>query len=183
MKKVRLLLITAALAAALVAVMAFAACGGEGKTTATLTATYVNGSTASNSYGGFDADTYQFNVYDDGSYVMVHTTVNYGYSMCLGTTVVTTYGTYKAGASVDGYTPYELSEATRVVLNSYSRAGGYDIYVDTDTSTYPVELPAENEGEKNMAQSKEDVINAYGQAMTVYVGANAHTFELTDPTA
>lgn len=179
MKKARLFFVTAMLAAALAAVLAFTACGSS----ATLTATYVCGVSEENTYDGNNNTAYQLNIYDDGSYVMVNSTVIYGYDMCMGITVVTTYGTYEAGESVDGYKAYTLSEATKVIVNSYSTPGGYDIHIDTDTSTYPVELPAQSEGEKVMANSKEDVIKAYGQKLTVYVKDNAYNFTLTDPTA
>lgn len=179
-KKLRIFAITAAsLAALVVAALVFTACG-----TASITSTYVYGEVASNSYGGNDSTTYQVTFYDDGSYEMIETTVVYAYSMNLGTTAVTTYGTYTEGASSDGYTPYTLSDATRVILNSYSTAGGFNISIDTELTTeWPAELPAQSEGEKIYANGPTDVINAYGKGMTIYINDDNNTFSLTDPNA
>ena len=180
MKKMRVFLVTAAaLAAVVLATVAFTACSA-----ASITATYVNGTVvAPNSYGGQDSTVYQLNLYDDGTYEMVETTLIYAYSMNLGTTAVTTYGTFTAGEAVDGYTEYTLSEATRVILNSYSLAGGFNISIDTELTTeYPVELPAETEGEKVYANSAQDVIDKYGASVKVYIGEN-NTFSFENPNA
>ena len=179
MKKMRVFLVTAAaLAAVVLATVAFTACSG-----ASITATYVNGTVAGNGYGGQDSTVYQLNLYDDGSYEMVETTLVYAYSMNLGTTAVTTYGTFTAGEAVDGYTEYTLSEATRVILNSYSLAGGFNIGVDTELTTeYPVELPAETEGEKTYANSAQDVIDKYGASDKVYMREN-NPFPFENPNA
>lgn len=182
MKHLRKILI-AALAVAMLAVAAvgFAACGGTDKT---VKETYVCGELADNGYGGHDSSVYQLNLMSDGSYELIKTTLIYGYSMNLGTTTVEIFGTYTEGTETDGYIAYTLSDATRVILNSYSNAGGYNINIDTDTSTYPLELPASGEGEKVMANGKEDVVNAYGKGMTVYASAsNNTTFSLTNPNA
>ena len=180
MKKMRVFLVTAAaLAAVVLATVAFTACSA-----ASITATYVNGTVvAPNSYGGQDSTVYQLNLYDDGTYEMVETTLVYAYSMNLGNYCYQIFGTYTEGTSSDGYTPYTLSEATRVIVNAYSLAGGFDIHVDSETASYPVELPAEVQGEKNMANSADDVIDAYGAEMTVYIAASGNTLSLTNPNA
>ena len=181
MKHLRKILI-AVLAVAMLAVAAvsLAACS-ESKT---VEKTYVYGELVDNSYGGHDSNVYQLNLMSDGSYELIHTTLVYAYSMNLGTTAVTTYGTYTEGASSDGYTPYTLSDATRVILNSYSTAGGFNISIDTELTTeWPAELPAQSEGEKIYANGPTDVINAYGKGMTIYVNDDNNTFSLTDPNA
>lgn len=180
MKHLRKILI-AVLAVAMLAVAAvgFAACSAD----KSVEKTYVYGELVDNSYGGHDSNVYQLNLMSDGSYELIHTTLVYAYSMNLGTTTVETYGTYTAGTSADGYTEYRLSEATRAIVLSYSLAGGFNITVDSETSTFPCELPAQAEGEKNMANSGADVIAAYGKAMTVYVNDQGTTFALTNPNA
>mgnify|MGYP006070936043 CR=1 FL=1 len=180
MKKLRMFWMTAvALAALVCAMFVMTACSSA----ASITATYVNGSVGDNGYGGHDSTVAQLNLYDDGTYDMVTTTLQYGYGMNLGTTSITVYGTYTEGATTDGYTEYTLSDATRVVLNSYSTAGGFNIYIDTELTTeYPAELPAETEGEKTFAQSAQDVLDKYGKGTKVYVG-DKNVFELTNPAA
>lgn len=180
MKHLRKILI-AVLAVAMLAVAAvgFAACSAD----KSVEKTYVYGELVDNSYGGHDSNVYQLNLMSDGSYELIHTTLVYAYSMNLGTTTVETYGTYTAGTSTDGYTAYELSEATRAIVLSYSLAGGFNISIDTETSTFPCEMPAQTEGEKPMANSAEDVIKVYGGATTVYVNDQGTTFALTNPNA
>ena len=181
MKKLGKIVAVAAAVASLTAVTAsLAACSGE---SAEIENTFVVSETGENAYGGSDYTVYGLNIMSDGTYEMVKTVYVYAYSMNLGTYVYQTFGTYTAGTSVDGYTPYELSEATRVILNAYSLAGGFDIHIDTQTSTYPVEMPAQTEGEQNMAQSADDVIDAYGAAMTVYVATDGNILSLTNPNA
>ena len=162
-----------------VSVVGFTACG-EDKT---VEKTYVCGELTDNSYGGHDSDVYQLNLMSDGTYELIHTTLIYAYSMNLGTTTVETYGTYTAGTSTDGYTSYELSEATRAIVLSYSQAGGFNITIDTETSSFPCEMPAEVQGEKNMANDASDVIAKYGAAKTVYVNDQGTTFAMTNPNA
>ena len=180
MKHLRKILI-AVLAVAMLAVAAvgFTACSAD----KSVEKTYVYGELVDNSYGGHDSNVYQLNLMSDGSYELIHTTLVYAYSMNLGTTTVETYGTYTVGTSADGYTEYRLSEATRAIVLSYSLAGGFNITVDSETSIFPCEMPAQTEGEKNMANSAADVIAAYGKAMTVYVNDQGTTFALTNPNA
>lgn len=181
MKKLGKIVAVAAAVASLTAVTAsLAACSGE---SAEIENTFVVSETGENAYGGSDYTVYGLNIMSDGTYEMVKTVYVYAYSMNLGTYTYQTFGTYTTGTSVDGYTPYELSEATRVILNAYSLAGGFDIHIDTQTSTYPVEMPAQTEGEQNMAQSADDVIDAYGAAMTVYVATDGNILSLTNPNA
>ena len=171
---------TVAFAALVFAVTAFAACGAP-----SIQASYVYGEVVSpNSYGGQDSTVYRLDLYDDGSYVLTETTLVYAFSMNLGTTAVVRYGDDTEGATTDGYTTYTLSDANRVILNSYSSAGGFDIYFDTELTTeYPVEMPAESEGEQNFAQNADDILEAYGKGTNVYVGTDAGTFSFTDPNA
>ncbi len=124
-------------------------------------------------------------IFEDNSYSAFGTEITFGYSMVLGTTVVNTYGEGKYGQSEDGYTPYTLSKAADVNLNSYSKAGGFNIAINTalSTQTYPTELPASGEGEKVYANSKEDVVKAYGEEVTVYTNDVNNALELEDPNA
>lgn len=181
MKKLgKIIAVTAAAACVTGAVAGLAACSGG---SADIENTYIVSESAGNAYGGNDYTVYSLNIMDDGTYEMVKTTYVFAFSMNLGTYSYQTFGTYTAGTAADGYVPYTLSEATRVIVNAYSLAGGFDIHVDTQTASYPVELPAETEGEKNMAQSADDVIDAYGAEMTVYVEEEGNILSLTNPNA
>ncbi len=175
----KIIAVTAAAACVAGAVAGLAACSGG---SADIENTYVFSEMEDNAYNGGNYIVYNLNLMSDGTYELVKTVYTNGYGMNLGTYGYQTFGTYTAGISADGYTPYTLSEATRVIVNAYSDMGGFNISIDTETATYPVELPAETEGEKNMAQSKEDVVKAYGAEMTVYIGDN-NKFQLTNPNA
>ncbi len=125
---------------------------------------------------GFDLyKAHRINLLDKGVYEYVQTQITYGYSMNLGTTVITTYGTYTENGAEDGVTSYTLSQAGEVVLSSYSKAGGFKIQVNTasEKQTYPAELPAKKQGEKIEANSKEDVIKAYGEGAKIFVGSDS----------
>ena len=111
------------------------------------------------------------------------TELTYAYSMVLGTTSVTTYGTYVDNGSADGYAKYTLNAGADAIVASYSLAGGFNIHIDTRNQTYPVELPAQTQGEKNMAQGKDDVIKAYGQEQVFYFNESGVNMSLTDPNA
>ena len=131
--------------------------------------------------GSWTADIYQVNTFEDGVYEFIKTEIIYGYSMNLGTTTINNYGTYSYGTSEDGYTPITLENADKVVFNSYSLAGGYNISINTENATYPVELLAKTQGEKNMANSKEDVVREYGAKRTYYSNDTKNTMSLTNP--
>ncbi len=135
--------------------------------------------------GSYVADVYQILTYDDGSYEQIKTTVTYGYTMNLGTEIVSTIGDSTIGNSEDGYTAVTLNEAEDVILDSYSLAGGYNISINTTDPDqgYPVELPAQSEGQKIYANEKQDVIDAYGEEVTYYFNDNALYFSFTDPNA
>lgn len=158
----------------------FSACG---ESAGEITKTYIVSESTEGATAGTNYSVYQLHILDNERYELVKTTYTYGYSMNLGTYSIETFGTYTMGSSVDGYTAYTLNRSDRAIVNAYSLAGGFNIYIDTATATYPVELPAETEGEKNMAQSEEDVFDAYGAQMTVYVSDTNNTFSLTDPNA
>lgn len=136
-----------------------------------------------NAYGGWIGTAYEVLFYEDNLYQMVETQLNYAYSMVLGTSSVTNYGTYVAGESEDGYTSYTLNAADESIVSSFSLAGGYSICINTadPDQTYPVEMPAENEGEKNMANSKDDVIAKYGTGTVIYTQDGKNNFTFTDP--
>lgn len=138
---------------------------------------------ASYGEGSFVADVYQILTYTDGTYEQIKSTVNYGYTMNLGTELLYTTGDITLGNSEDGYTAVTLNKAGDVVLDSYSLAGGYNISINTSDPDqgYPVELPAKSEGEKIYAQNKQDVIDAYAEAVTYYFNNTALYFSFTDP--
>ena len=119
--------------------------------------------------GSWIATAYHLNLFENGAYEYVTTSVTYGYSMNLSTSAVVLYGQYEEGAAEDGAQAITLKEASQVLVNAYSKAGGFHISIDSEKSTYPVEMPAKVQGEKNMAESKEDVIKEYGAGRTLYV--------------
>ena len=125
---------------------------------------YIFGEDKENSYGGTDYDEYQLTLKEDGTYEMVMTEATYAYNMLLAHTSVTTYGTYEKGDSSDGATACKLSEATRIVYNSYSDVGGYNLSYDTDSiDEYPIELPG------GIMTEKEDFFAQYGAERTAYL--------------
>ena len=125
---------------------------------------YIFGEDKENSYGGTDYDEYQLTLKEDGTYEMVMTEATFAYDMLLGHTSVTTYGTYEKGDSSDGATACKLSEATRIVYNSYSDVGGYNLSYDTDSiDEYPIELPG------GVMTEKEDFFAQYGAERTAYL--------------
>ncbi len=162
---------------------ALASCGESAAPEANLTASYIYSELVDNSYSDYDYNVYELFIYDDNSYAYTSTSLIHGYGMNLGTTVITNYGSYTVGASSDGYTAYTLSDADHCIFNSYSLAGGYNISIDSETATYPVELLASGEGEKVYAQSKEEVISAYGSSITVYIQDGSNIFYFENPAA
>ena len=138
--------------------------GGEtkGASAAEVANVYVYGEAAGNQRGDNDFSEYELTLYTDGTYKLTTSTASCGYSMLLSTTVTSAYGTYTKGASADGYTPCELSKATRIVYNGYSDVGGYNLSYDTDTiSSYPIELPG------GVMTEKDDFWAKFGPAWTV----------------
>lgn len=103
--------------------------------------TSVYGEIAGNNMGDNDYVEYELTLYGDNTYKFTSTRASNGYSMLLSNTVVTAYGSYTMGASSDGATACELAEATRILYSGYSDVGGYNMSYDTDTITFPVELP------------------------------------------
>lgn len=147
-------------------------------------ASYVNSSIVSpGSYGegSWTALTYQVNLFENNVYEYITTQLIYGYGMSLGTTSIINYGTYAKGATEDGITTYTLNIASEVVFNSYSLAGGYNISINTENATYPVEMLAKTQGEKNMASSKEDVVKEYGAKRTYYSSDSKNNMSLKNP--
>ena len=138
------------------------AAGGASADAATTGASvYIYGEDKENSYGGTDYDEYQLTLNEDGTYEMVMTEATYAYNMLLAHTSVTTYGTYEKGDSSNGATPCTLSEASRIVYNSYSDIGGYNLSYDTDSiDEYPIELPG------GIMTEKEDFFAQYGAERT-----------------
>ena len=141
-----------------------------------MTGVYIYGEDKESPYGGTDYDEYELTLYADGSYEMTMTEATYAYEMLLAHTSVTTYGTYTMGDSSDGYTSCELSEASRILYNSYSDVGGYNLSYDTDSvDSYPVELPG------GVMTEKEDFFGQFGAQRTVYIddaSTSVMTFEV-----
>lgn len=131
----------------------------------------------------WEATAHAVTTFEDGSYDYLSTTVKFGYSMILGTTTVNDIGKATYGSAEDGYVQVNLGTADRVLLNSYSKAGGFNIQIDTDNVTYPVEMPAKAQGEKPMANSKDDVLSAYGAPAKVFFSESNGTMSLVDPNA
>ncbi len=135
--------------------------------------------------GGATYNVYHLNVFEDGSYDWLNTTISYGYSMVLGTTVIENFGSGSWGTGEDGYTPFTMNKADDSIVNSYSKMGGFNILINTADSNqaYPAELPASGEGEKIYAQSKDDVIAKYGAEKKIWASDTANKMFLSDPLA
>lgn len=129
----------------------------------------------------FSAVTRILGITTENAYEYFESEVKYGYSMLLATTTVHNFGKVTKGDSEDGYTNYALAAADEVYLNSFSKAGGFNIAINTRNAEYPVELPAKSQGEKNMANAKADVVAAYGPAVEYYLSDSTHTFEVSNP--
>ena len=149
----------------------------------TLKESYITSELTAGSYGGgsWNGIVHQVDLFSNGVYRYTSTELKYGYSMILGTTAVVTFGDYVKGGTEDGLTEVTLNAASEVFLNSYSKAGGFSIVVTTPNQEYPVELPAKVQGEVNMANSKEDVLAAYGQGTKVWVDASTYSLSFVDP--
>lgn len=191
MKKRKLLLVFAALAATVALTsVSLTSCdfikglfGGNQETTAPneeqeetklseIKGSYISSeitSPASYGAGSWVATAYHLNLFENGAYEYITTKVTYGYTMNLSTEAVILYGQYSEGTAEDGSKAITLKEASQVLVNSYSKAGGFHISIDSESSTYPVEMPAKVQGEKNMANSAADVIKEYGAGQTLYV--------------
>ncbi|MCR5491162.1 MAG: hypothetical protein K6F32_03435 [Bacilli bacterium] len=155
----------------------------EEASTAVIAESYITSQLSAGSYGdsSWNALAYQLDLYDTGVYRYTTTTLMYGYSMILGTTATVNYGTFVKGDTEDGVTAITLNAAAEVLLNSYSKAGGFSIVVTTPNQEYPVELPAKTQGEKNMAQSKADVLDQYGAGAKVWVESDTYRLSFADP--
>ena len=136
------------------------ASGGGG---AEIKGVYVYGQAVDNDYNDQTLEEYELTLYTDGTYKMTKTEAMQGYSMILGHNTITSFGTYTEGESADGYQACELSEATRILYNSFSDVAGYNLSHDTDTAEFPVELPG------GIMTEKEDFWAQYGAATTVYL--------------
>lgn len=143
------------------------------------------GDIQTNSYNDKDYVVDYLHVYDDNSYLYVNTRITCGYSMLLSTSSYVNFGQGAYGDGEDGITPFTLAKAEDVSLNAYSKAGGFSFAINTasESQTYPTELPAKTQGEKNMAQNKDDVINAYGVSFTVWTSDDNCVMSLNDPNA
>ncbi|MCR5145165.1 MAG: glycoside hydrolase family 3 C-terminal domain-containing protein [Lachnospiraceae bacterium] len=139
--------------------------GGGGSGSATIQNVYVFGEVTENQYGGSDYNEYELTLYEDGTYKLTNTQAMYAYSMLMGNTTITCFGEYTMGDSTDGFTKCELAEATRIIYNGYSDAGGFNLSYDTDDESisYPVELPG---GEMT---EKEAFWEMYGAARTALI--------------
>ncbi|MCQ2472507.1 MAG: hypothetical protein MJ147_10785, partial [Clostridia bacterium] len=111
------------------AAAALSACGGSqgGASNTKLEGSFIASEKVAGAYGegSFNARVYQINLFKGNVYEMIETELAYGYSMVLGTTSVISYGTFAKGASEDGVASYTLNSASEVIMNSYSKAGGY----------------------------------------------------------
>lgn len=124
---------------------------------------YIYGQAVDNDYDDQTLEEYELTLYEDGTYKMTKTEAMQGYSMILGHNTITSFGTYTMGESADGYQACDLSEAERILYNSFSDIGGYNLSHDTDTAEFPVELPG------GVMTEKEDFWSQFGAAKTVYL--------------
>ncbi|MBQ2089142.1 MAG: glycoside hydrolase family 3 protein [Lachnospiraceae bacterium] len=139
--------------------------GSNGSGSAAIQKVYVYGETVDNEYNGSNYNEYELTLYEDGTYKMTMTTATYAYSMVLGHTSVTTFGEYTLGSSKDGFTSCDITVANRIIYNSYSDVGGYNISYDTadEKISYPVELPG------GAMTEKDDFWAMYGAARTALI--------------
>lgn len=182
----------AVLAMAAMMTMGLAACGGSGNggsdagsdagdgagdsapaAAAEVEAVYVLGEAAENAYEDKDVNVYELTLLDDGTYRMTSTCGMQGYSMLLGTTVVTATGTYEMGEASDGMTECNLAKADRILYNSYSDMGGYNTFIDSKDASYPVELAGGEQADEAA------FFDAYGAEKTVYLTEDSNVFSLT----
>jgi len=147
----------------------------------TLEKTYITSSYEANALQGYDCTLYQLNVYSGNYYQYLESTVKYGYSMTIGVTNIFTYGTYELGTEEDGIAQLKLGNPAEATINSYSLAGGFDIAINTisEDQTYPVELPAKVQGEVNMANSEQDVLDYVGKGFNAYVETASNVFSFS----
>lgn len=166
---------------AVVAVMlvALAGCGSSGSK---LAGSYANGSMKEYEYGGtvmgMTYDTYSINIYDDNTYAMTFTNLVDMGGVAAGTTTITSYGSYKKGASADGFVELTIDVPTRMIYNSYSTLGGFAFDYDTDKDTEYI-IP----GGDDQAITKDEFMNqlGYSSAKTFYIAldsTNAETCHL-----
>lgn len=147
---------------------------GESKAAAAeVDSVYVYGESVPNEYESADINMYELALLDDGTYRMTTTNGVQGYSMLLGTTVVTATGTYEMGEASDGMSECKLSKADRILYNSYSDMGGYNIAIDSKDAAYPVELPNDEQADEAA------FFDAFGAERTVYVTEDSNVFSLT----
>lgn len=174
--------ILVALAATTVLGNSLASCGAEVKE-AKLVNYFLCGQKSAAAAGEAYEECY-LKLFDDLTYSLTITSYTLGYGMNLGNSVIETFGTYEQKTEKDGYTPIDLKISDRVILNSFSEMGGFNIFFDTNDENlqYPVEMPAKAQGQKNFAESKDDIINEYGKAKTIYADDEKKTFSFTNPT-
>lgn len=150
--------------------------GASGKTSGSsaISNVYVFGQAVDNDYDDKTYEEYELTLYEDGTYELTKTEAMCGYSMILGHNTITTFGTYSLGDSSDGYQACDLSEATRILYNSFSDVGGYNLSYDTDNCEFPVELPG------GVMTEQEDFWSQFGAERTVYIDeGNASKMVLT----
>lgn len=133
---------------------------------------YIYGEAVENEMDDENYELYQLKLFTDGSYEMTKTEALHGYEMLLGATTVISMGTYESGEAVDGLIPCNL-KAERIIYNSYSDMGGYNITIDTKDAVYPVELPG------NKMTEEKGFKEMYGD-ITVYLIEDTNAFCLTD---
>ncbi|MEC9484852.1 MAG: hypothetical protein UMR38_03120 [Candidatus Izemoplasma sp.] len=115
------------------AIFTLAACGNE--EAATLESSHTYSDTVPFEYQGTVlGDThsvYLVNLYSDGTYKVVNTSVSIIGGANGGSTVWEYYGTYEKGEAVDGFIPLTLNDPTRAIYTSYSTMGGYAFNYDS----------------------------------------------------
>ena len=151
---------------------------GCGSSSAKIASTYAYSAISDFVYGGTvmgtNTDAYVLTLYSDNSYEMTMTQVTNMSGTDAGTTSIASFGTYKKGASADGYLSIELTAASRLVYNSFSTLGGYAFDYDTDTTTEFI-IP----GGDDVAIDKAAFMTqlGYNESRTVYIALDTENKE------
>ena len=116
------------------------------------------------------------NLFENATYEYTNITAIYQKSTggVVSLSGITLYGTFVDEGVEDGVTTIALNKAAEVVISNDIIMGGSQVSVNTaaDYQTYPVELPAQTQGEKNMANNKQEVLDKVGTGIKVFVDEN-----------
>lgn len=116
-------------------------------------------------------ETYILDLFTDNTYELSYSIGQFGYGQNLALNTIKTWGIFSKSTLTDGYTPITLSAPTEAAITMvvYLNSTSININTQDESTVYPVELPAVTQGEKNMANSKQDVLNYAGSEVTYYL--------------